>query len=210
MLHAIIGFGIVAGLMTITPGLDTALVLRASVTGGPRAGYATGAGVSAGVLVWGLAAAIGVSALLTASQLAYEVLRYAGAAYMIYLGAKLIWKRRPGAANIPMPALAGGEDTSLRQHFMRGFLTNLLNPKIGVFYLAILPQFLPRDTPGALGGLVLASVHVIEGLIWFTLLILSSAVMRAQLQRPSVQAWTDRITGGVLIGFGLKVALERA
>ena len=210
MLSAIIGFAIVAGLMTITPGLDTALVLRAAVTGGPRAGYATGAGISAGVLVWGVAAAVGVSALLNASQLAYNILRYAGAAYMICLGAKLLWNRRPGASTVANADLVGGDETTLREHFMRGFLTNLLNPKIGVFYMAVLPQFLPHDTPSALAGLVLASVHVLEGLVWFTLLIVGSAVMRTQLQRPAVQAWTDRITGGVLIGFGVKVAFTRA
>jgi threonine/homoserine/homoserine lactone efflux protein len=222
MLNAVVGFALVAGLMTITPGLDTALVLRAAITGGARAGYATGAGVSAGVLVWGIAAAVGVSALLTASQLAYDILRYAGAAYMVYLGVKLIWKRRPSASvaqasdilskdtvvALGSPASEPTPETSLRQHFMRGFLTNLLNPKIGVFYVAVLPQFLPHDEPSALGGLVLASVHVVEGLVWFSLLILGSAVMRSQLQRPSVQAWTDRITGGVLIGFGMKVALD--
>ena len=210
MLTAVIGFAIVAGLMTITPGLDTALVLRAAVTGGPLAGYATGAGISAGVLVWGVAAAVGVSALRNASQLVYDLLRDAGAAYMIYLGAKLLWNRRPGASAGADADLVGGDETTLREHFMRGFLTNLLNPKIGVFYMAVLPQFLPHETPGALAGLVLASVHVLEGLLWFTLLILGSTVMRTQLQRPAVQAWTDRITGGVLLGFGVKVAFTRA
>lgn len=209
MLTAVVGFAIIAGLLTMTPGIDTAIVLRASVAGGPRAGYATAFGNCCGLLLWGVAAAIGVSALLTASQLAYDVLRYAGAAYMVYLGAKLIWKRRPGAPHGTDVHLAEGRATTMRTHFMRGFLTNVLNPKIGVFYVAILPQFLPHDTPGAVGGFVLASVHVVECLLWFSLIILGSAVMRAQLQRPSVQAWTDRITGGVLIGFGAKVAFTR-
>jgi len=210
MLTAVIGFAIVAGLMTITPGLDTALVLRAAVTGGTRAGYTTGAGICTGLLVWGVEAAVGVSALLTASQLAYNVLRYAGAAYMIYLGAKFIWKRRPGASVAGSAEVVGGDETTLSAHFMRGFMTNLLNPKIGVFYVAVLPQFLPHDTPGAVAGLVLASVHVLESLLWFSLLIFGSAMMRAHLQRPAVQAWTDRITGGVLIGFGLKVAFTHS
>lgn len=207
MLTAVIGFAIVAGLMTITPGLDTALVLRAAVTGGTRAGYATGAGICVGLLVWGVAAAVGVSALLTASQLANDILRYAGAAYMVYLGATFIWKRRRGQSQAASADIVGGE-TTMREHFRRGLLTNLLNPKIGVFYVAVLPQFLPHDTPGAISGLVLASVHVLESLLWFSLLILGSAVMRTQLQRPAVQIWTDRITGGVLIGFGVKVAFS--
>lgn len=207
MLVAVLGFAVVAGLLTLTPGLDTVLVLRASVAGGHRAGYASALGICAGLLVWGVAAAVGVSALLTTSQVAYDVLRIAGAAYLVFLGARLLWQRRPGATRVAAHAAdRDADDTTLRQHFMRGFLTNLLNPKIGVFYVAVLPQFLPSDAPGALAGLVLASVHVVESLLWFTVLILGSQLLRARLQRPSVQTWTDRVTGGVLIGFGMKVA----
>lgn len=209
------GFAVVAGLMTITPGLDTVLVLRASIADGRRAGYATAAGICLGLLAWGVAAAIGVSALLATSQLAYDVLRYAGAAYLVFLGAKLIWQRRssrsgtePDTDAAEVPDLPPA--TPLRRHFLRGLLTNLLNPKIGVFYVAVLPQFLPAGTPGALSGLALASVHVLESLVWFSLLILGSQMLRATLRRPSVQAWTDRVAGGVLIGFGVTVAWGRS
>lgn len=207
MVTAILAFAVVAGLMTITPGLDTVLVLRASVADGHRAGFASAAGISAGLLVWGVAAAIGISALLTTSRIAYDVLRFAGAGYMVFLGVKLIWqrRRRSAAATAVDPADAP-TGMSLRTHFMRGFLTNLLNPKIGVFYIAVLPQFLPPDAPSAVAGLTLAGVHVVEGLVWFTVLILGSQLLRTRLQRPAVQAWTDRVTGGVLIGFGVKVA----
>lgn len=178
------------------------------MTGGTRAGYATAGGICLGLLMWGVAVAVGISALLTASRVAYDVLRYAGAAYMVFLGIKLIWHRRPRVVHETVEVPGAGK-TTLRANFMRGFLTNLLNPKIGVFYVAILPQFLPADAPGVVGGFVLSSVHVAETLVWFSVLILGSQLLRSQFQRPGVQAWTDRITGGALIGFGTKVALTR-
>lgn len=216
MIAAVLSFAVVAGLLTMTPGLDTVLVLRASITGGHRAGFASAFGICAGLLAWGVAAAIGVSALLATSQVAYDILRIGGAGYMVFLGARLIWQRRPGAT--PPSVAEAADDVSdgategpaahrpLRTDFMRGFLTNLLNPKIGVFYVAVLPQFLPSNAPSAVAGLVLACVHVLESLIWFTALILGSQLLRASLRRPSVQTWTDRITGGVLIGFGVRIA----
>lgn len=203
MTSAVLGFAVVAGLLTLVPGIDTALVLRSSVAGGRRAGYATVAGISLGLMVWAVAAAIGVSALLAASQTAYIVLKTAGALYMIWLGVRLIRSRRTTAT----PAVP--RDRGLMASFTRGFVTNLLNPKIGVFYVAVLPQFLPADAPALTSGLVLAGVHVLEGLAWFSLLILGTHVLRARLQKPAVAAWIDRVTGGVLIGFGLKVAWDR-
>ena len=207
MLTAVLGFAVVAGLMTLVPGIDTALVLRTAITQGRRPAFAAAAGISAGVLAWGVAAALGVSALLAASQLAFDVLRWAGAAYIVWLGVTLIAGslrgRKVDLADVVVP-----RDSSWTA-FRRGLLTNLLNPKIGVFYVAVLPQFLPAGVPSALGGGALAMVHVIEGMAWFTLLILAAHLMRSWLGRPAVQAWIDRITGGVLIGFGIRLALSR-
>ena len=216
MTAAVLGFAVVAGLMTLVPGLDTALVLRSAVTQGRGAAYATVAGISAGLLVWGLAAAIGISALLAASQLAYNILRIAGALYMVWLGVLLIrstLRRRAGEQPERDAELAGSEPArseSAWAGFRRGFLTNLLNPKIGVFYIAVLPQFIPPDAPAALAGFALAMVHVLEGVVWFSVLILATQLLRSWLDRPAVQTWIDRITGGVLIGFGVKLALSHA
>jgi threonine/homoserine/homoserine lactone efflux protein len=217
-----LSFAVVVGLLTLTPGIDTALVLRSSLTEGRRAAFSTLAGVSLGVLVWGVAAAVGISALLTASRLLYDVLRLAGAAYMIYLGAKLLWHSR-AASGVDLPdapgdiesdgrahgaALASTHPPRLRGAFARGFLTNVLNPKVGVFYVAILPQFLPHDVPAALGGLLLALVHFVEGWAWLSLLILATQAMRSWLARPKVERWIDRVTGLVLIGFSVRVATD--
>lgn len=208
MLTAALAFAVVAGLLTLVPGIDTALVLRASVAGGYQAAYATVAGISLGILAWAVAAAVGVSALLAASQAAYTALQLAGAAYMIWLGVRLIWQARGGAADLRSEPSAP-TSRGAASHFLRGLLTNLLNPKIGVFYVAVLPQFLPADAPYVLAGLVLAGVHVLEGLAWFSVLILGTQLMRAWLERDAVRAWIDRVTGGVLIGFGLKLAWSR-
>lgn len=208
MLSAVIAFAVVAGMMTLVPGIDTALVLRTAITQGRRQAFAAAAGISTGVLVWGIAAALGVSALLSASRLAFDVLRWAGAAYVVWLGITLIVGsiRGRGVEVSDEPAPPESAWTGFR----RGLLTNLLNPKIGVFYIALLPQFLPEGVPAGFAGATLALVHVAEGMLWFTALILAAHAFRAWLQRRAVQKWIDRITGGVLIGFGIKVALSRA
>jgi RhtB (resistance to homoserine/threonine) family protein len=208
MTAALIGFAVVAGLMTLVPGIDTALVLRTAVTQGRSRAFAAAAGISLGVLIWGVAAALGVSALLSASQFAFNVLRWAGAAYVVWLGLTLIVKAGRGDPLGAEDAVPAPE--SAWTGFRRGLLTNLLNPKIGVFYVAVLPQFLPDDVSAALAGGALALVHVAEGMAWFTLLILATHLLRSWLSRRAVQTWIDRITGGVLIGFGIKLALWRS
>ena len=207
MISAVVGFAVVAGLLTMLPGIDTALVLRASIIRGPRAAYATVAGICTGLLVWGVAAAIGVTAILAASQVAFEIVRWAGAVYLVGLGITLLWQSR-SADRIPTVA-ADVDAESAFTSFRRGLLTNLLNPKIGVFYMAVLPQFIPVDASALSAGVVLALVHVVESIIWFSLHIWGTRLLKAWLERTAVKVWLDRITGGVLVGFGIKVALTR-
>ena len=202
----------VAGLVTIIPGLDTALVVRTAVAQGRRQGFAVALGINTGVLIWGAAAAVGVSALLVASHVAYDALRFAGAAYLTWLGAVMLWRtwRRRGAdgeaADGQLPA-AVAPGRALRS-WSRGVATNLLNPKIGAFYVAILPQFIPAHAPHLLMGLTLAGVHDVEGIAWFTLLICAAHLARRFLASDRARKIMDRITGTVLIGFGLRLALS--
>ncbi|WP_433356777.1 LysE family translocator [Microtetraspora malaysiensis] len=213
---ALASFSVVAGLMTIVPGLDTALVLRAAISGGRRHAFATALGINTGVLVWGAAAAVGVSALLTASQTAYTAVRLAGAAYLIWVGAGMVWRtvRRPAGTSAAgsgvTPAAAPGPSTlpGAGRAWARGLLTNLLNPKIGVFYVAMLPQFIPADAPHLPMGLLLALVHNVEGMAWFTLLISGTHLARGLLAGDRLHRVIDRITGTVLVGFGLRLALS--
>ncbi|GID15902.1 LysE family translocator [Actinocatenispora rupis] len=206
VLSAVGSFAVVAGLLTLTPGLDTALVLRAALREGRARAFATALGVGTGALLWGVAAAVGVSALLTASHLAYLVLRYAGAAYLGWLGGKMLWSsfRTPAADTVPPPATGGAG-----RAYARGVLTNLLNPKVGVFYIALLPQFLPPHTAHLPMGLLLAAVHDAEGMVWFTVLICVARLARRVLDRVAVRRWIDRVTGTVLVAFGVRLAVER-
>jgi threonine/homoserine/homoserine lactone efflux protein len=206
-------FALVAGLVTIIPGLDTALVVRTTVTQGRRRGFAAALGINTGVLVWGAAAAVGVSALLAASQLAYDVVRAAGAAYLVWLGSTMLWRTwtRRGTARRDAasaePAESRPRESAVRT-WLRGATANLLNPKIGAFYLAMLPQFIPAHSSHLLMGLALAGIHDAEGLIWFTALISAVHLARRFLDSNRVHKIMDRITGTVLIGFGIKLALS--
>ncbi len=212
-LSDIASFAVVAALVTIIPGLDTALVVRTTVTQGRRQGFAAALGINTGVLVWGAAAAVGVSALLAASQLAYDVVRAMGAAYLVWLGTAMLWRtwRRPGTARrgatSTQPATPRQQESAVRC-WLRGATTNLLNPKIGAFYVAMLPQFIPAHAPHLLMGLALAGIHDAEGLIWFTALISAVHLARRFLDSSRTHKIMDRITGTVLIGFGLKLALS--
>jgi threonine/homoserine/homoserine lactone efflux protein len=138
--HALIAFALAAGLLTITPGLDTALVLRTAAVEGRRRGLLAGLGISCGVLVWGLAGAVGISALLAVSHYAYTALRIGGACYLTYLGITLLL-RRPSHPPVPKANMLHAivEPTAAvsgSRWFARGFLTNILNPKVGVFYIS--------------------------------------------------------------------------
>ena len=207
MMQDFVGFAVVAGLLTMLPGIDTAQVLRSATIGGPREAYATLSGIIAGVFAWGAAAALGISALLVASQTAYDVVRLAGAAYLGYLGIRIIADARHG-----QPASGPGPERG-RRHAgnvaTRAFVVTLTNPKNGLFYVAMLPQFLPSGLPPVLGGLALATIHNLECLAWFSLLIWSTNLARGFFARPTVQTWMERVSGTALLGFGLRVALER-
>lgn len=222
--QALVSFALVAGFVTITPRLDTAIVLRSTLRGGRRAGLLTTLGVNAGVLCWGLAAALGVSALLAASTLAYDVLRYVGAAYLIWLGGRLLWAAARGDQQRPAVPWRPATDPTSPTHpadpepgpvpagwasFRMGLLTNLLNPKVGAFYLAILPQFLPDGVPPAGMGVLLALVHNAEGLLFLGTVTLLAGSFRRWLTRPGVSRSIDGVTGAVLVGFGAKLALTR-
>lgn len=214
LVQAVLSFAVVAGLLTLVPGIDTALVLRSALSRSRSFAFATALGINSGALIWGVAAAVGVSALLAASELAYRILTLAGAAYMIWLGVSLLLKslRRgqlsaPGAGGVGVPPAA-------RNPLFRGWLTgagtNLLNPKVGVFYIATIPQFIPADTPPLLMGVLLAGVHCVLAMAWFTLLIFGTGYASRWLQGARSIRIIDRITGTVLVGFGLKLALEPA
>ena len=204
---ALLSFAVVAALLTITPGLDTALVLRSALVQGKRLAIATGLGIIAGGLVWGVAAAVGLAALLRASELAFSVLKIIGAGYMIFLGLRMLWTR----VIRPRPSSEAPE-SRLPRHWWgawsKGLFTNLLNPKVGAFYIAVLPQFLVPGTNDVLMGVLLAGVHGIETAVWFALIIFGAHSVRRWLDRPVVARTIDGVTGTALVGFGVALAVS--
>lgn len=212
--HALFAFAIAAALLTITPGLDTALVLRTAAVEGPRRASLAGGGICCGLFVWALAVSVGLGALLAVSRLAYDALRILGACYLVYLGTKIFFRK---SASLPesLPGKLGqtnlsGSDTSAPRWFARGFLCNILNPKVGVFYVTFLPQFIPAGVGVTSFSLLLASIHVVEGILWFILLISATSVFSRWLRRPQIAKGIDHLTGVVLVGFGVALVLEKS
>ncbi|MFZ0500005.1 MAG: LysE family translocator [Steroidobacteraceae bacterium] len=204
--QALAAFCVAAGLLTIAPGLDTALVLRTAAAEGPKGAALAGLGVVMGCLAWGAAVAFGLGALLAASELAFTVLKWAGALYLVWLGVNLILKPR---SRFALELAEDATSRSSRSWLGRGFLTNLLNPKVGVFYVSFLPQFLPAHVPTGPFIFLLAVLHALMGIVWFALLIVATRPIARALKRPSVVRRLDRVTGIVFLSFGLKLALVR-
>jgi threonine/homoserine/homoserine lactone efflux protein len=204
--QALTAFCIAAGLLTIAPGLDTALVLRTAAAEGPKSATLAALGVVMGCLTWGAAVAFGLGALLAASQLAFTVLKWAGALYLVWLGANLILKPR---SQVALESAGEAASPSGRSWLGRGYLTNLLNPKVGVFYVSFLPQFLPAHVPAGPFIFLLAVLHALMGIVWFALLIVATRPIARALKRPSVIRRLDRLTGVVFLSFGVKLALVR-
>ena len=203
MTAALIAFVAAAALLTLTPGLDTAMVLRTAAVEGPRRAAMAALGVICGCLAWGAGVALGLGVLLAASSLAYTALKWAGAAYLAWLGIKLMLRPR-SRFDLAASAASGGGGW-----WGRGLLTNLLNPKVGVFYVSFLPQFVPPHVAAAPFIFLLAAIHAVLGALWFAALIAATSPLQRWLQRQAVVRWLDRVTGAVFVGFGLRLALDR-
>jgi len=208
--QALLSFTLAAGLLTITPGMDTALVLRTSAVEGGKQAMLAGAGICFGCLLWGAAASFGLSALLAVSGFAYNVLRIVGAIYLGYLGIKLLIRAFASSCSNSgaEPEEYASRDGSL--WFRRGLLTNLLNPKVGVFYLSFLPQFIPTGVQVWSFSILLALIHATEGLLWFLLLTKATELISSWLRQRRVVMALDSLMGAILIAFGLKLVLDKA
>jgi threonine/homoserine/homoserine lactone efflux protein len=192
-----------ASLLTITPGLDTALVLRTAIVGNAQRAVCAGFGIALGCLCWATLVALGLGALLAASQLAYTLVCWAGTLYLLCVGYRML--RHP-RTNFSTEERAGA--SSSFGAFGRGALTNLLNPKVGVFYVSFLPQFVPHGIRVAPFVVVLGAIHSLLGLIWFACLIVATRPISRFLRRPRTVMVCDRVTGAVFVSFGLKLALD--
>ena len=205
----ILAFTLVAAVVTISPGADTLLVVRNALRGGRRDGTLTAAGIGCGLYFHALLSAIGVSAILAHSAQAFLALRIAGAAYLAWLGFQSLRAGIRGA-DMSEPEIAPPAAVPATRSFREGLLTNLLNPKVIVLYLALLPQFLsPRD-PVLAKSLLLAAIHFAETLAWLSVVAWAVDRSRHFFLRPALRRWMDSVCGTVLVALGAKLALERS
>ena len=205
-------FMITGLLLNMAPGPDSLLIMARSAAHGWRAGSAAALGIGAGTFVHVFAAAIGLSALLATSSTAFAVVKYLGAAYLLYVGFSLLITRKKAATD-PANPLTPPPALSYRRIFAQGFLTNVLNPKVAVFFLAFVPQFIAPDAPNkALAFITLGCIFNFNGMLWCHFLALSSAFASRRIQASeTLSLWLNRLIGGVFMSLGIKLGLaERA
>ncbi|MGE4506055.1 MAG: LysE family translocator [Desulfovibrionaceae bacterium] len=200
-------FTLAALLVTLTPGNDTVLTLKNAIAGGPRDGVFTALGVGSGLFVHAMLSALGLSVILLASAELFMAVKLVGAAYVVWLGLKSLLAAFRGGAGLAVPGDACAH--SRRGRFAEGFWCNVLNPKVAVFYLAFLPQFISPGDPVAAKSVLLAGIHYVMGITWLALLSMGVGRARRFVTRPGFQRTIDGLCGTILIALGLRLAVER-
>lgn len=199
----LIPYLIAISILTITPGLDTTLIIRTATLEGKTKAFQAALGINLGCIVWGVIVACGLGALLMTSDLAFNALKWIGAIYLTWLGLNLLLKPRSQLASLNNSAV------TTQNWFMKGFWGNLLNPKVGIFYISFLPQFIPQSSSPVIWTMSLVMIHVVIGLIWSIFLIAAMQSISAYLKQPKFIRYMDRITGSIFILFALKLALSK-
>lgn len=205
--HSVLAFSLIALALTLAPGPDTFLVIANSSAGGFRRGFATVLGIVSGGVFYVLLIGCGLARFLLYSPALFHAVKLAGACYLLYLGWGAL-RRRQGEAGDAVPAAAPAR--SVRASYLQGLLTNALNPKIAVFYLAFLPQFMSPGDPVVLKSALLIGIHYSEGLVWLSLLAYSVGRLGRFMARPRVRRIIDGVLGLTMVGFGAKLALDQA
>ncbi|KIQ06173.1 MULTISPECIES: LysE family translocator [Pseudomonas] len=200
---SLLAFTLAATLLTLTPGLDTALVLRTATVEGKQQAIRAALGINAGCLLWGAAVAFGLGALIAVSELAFNVLKYCGAAYLAWLGLNMLVRPRKSLSP------AEGDEKASPNWFLKGMMGNVLNPKIGIFYVSFLPQFIPQGQPLVTWTFGLVSIHVVIGLLWSITLIAATQPLAKVLRSESVVTWMDRATGLIFVLFAMRLAFSK-
>jgi threonine/homoserine/homoserine lactone efflux protein len=205
--HLWLFFGI-AAVVIVVPGPDTAIVTKNALLHGRGAALGTALGVNAGLAVWTVASAFGVASLVRASDTAFTVLKLIGAAYLVWLGLQALRAARRGGSHAD-PESAGRAGLDGRGGFRQGLLSDLANPKIGAFFTGLLPQFAGPGHSVLVPFLALGALFVLMTVFWLCAYALVAVKASELLRRPRVSAAIDRLSGVILIGFGVRLALER-
>ena len=217
MISSFLAFLGVSALVIVTPGPDTALTIRNTLLGGRRGGVFTALGIVAGQAIWAVATSIGIVALLVASEPLFIAVKYAGAAYLVYLGAEALWAAlRPQSAGATIPAAGPGSSKNGRTAGLaplaalrQGVISDLGNPKMAVFFASLLPQFAPPGDASVAALLALGLVFCAMTFLW--LAAYASVVAKAGdvLRRHRIRRAIEGVTGAVLIALGLRIAAEQ-
>jgi threonine/homoserine/homoserine lactone efflux protein len=202
----LLAFAGVVAVIAVTPGPDMALVLRNGLAHGRGAAFQTSVGVITGMLAWAVAAALGIAALLHASAVAFTALKLAGAAYLVYLGARALLDAWRGTATyVP----GDGRPRRSASSFRQGLLSNLLNPKMAVVFTSLIPQFVEPGDPAVARTLLLAAVLIGMGFVWLTAYAVFVARVGELLRRPAFRRALNVIVGVALTALGIRLALDR-
>jgi RhtB (resistance to homoserine/threonine) family protein len=199
---------LIAGLiLNLTPGADTMYILGRSIAQGKKAGILSALGISTGAIFHIIFATLGLSIILAKSAMAFEIVKYFGAAYLIFLGLQAIFKKRDGKFELNNES----EIANYNKIYFSGILTNILNPKVALFFLAFLPQFIdPNYAQSSLSFLILGITFLITGTIWCLILALFASKLSDRIRKNyKIKIWLDKITGGIFIALGVKLALTK-
>jgi RhtB (resistance to homoserine/threonine) family protein len=195
--------------LIILPGPDTAIATKNTLTVGRTGGFKTIFGTCCALLIHTLAAVVGLSAIIVKSALLFSIFKYVGALYLIYLGIKTLWalKNRKAATTSEMTFESKYENKSC---FKQGFLTNILNPKVAIFFLTFLPQFVESGSNTFIPFLIMGITYSVLTAVWFLFYIYLLNQISTFMKKPRTQTFIEGITGTILIGFGVKLALEKS
>lgn len=205
---SLLTFVVFAGILTLTPGADTLLVIRNVLGGDVRSGVATTAGICSGLFFHALLSALGVSLILMASATLYSLLKIGGAVYLGWLGFQSL-RSAVKADSSQLVSTSGVRPRSMRRSFVEGVMSNVLNPKTAVFYLAFLPQFIHPGDPVLLKSLFLAGVHFSMAFLWLCLVALLLDRYRQVLLSSALHRWLEGVCGTLLLGLGVRLMLEK-
>lgn len=202
-----ITFLIAITLLTISPGVDTLLVMRNTARGGWKDGLVTSLGICSGLFVHAAVSAVGISVILLQSAWAFNALKFAGALYLIWLGIQSIRNLKA----LPMNQVrgVGVRTTSWIRSIREGLLSNVLNPKTIVFYMAFLPQFISPTQSPMVQSLFMAGIHFVIGLVWLGILTVVVCRLKSFGASSGIEKWVQGVTGGVMILLGIKLAADK-